>query len=100
MHRQVAFAWAECLGPAKGLRTLQQLDLLDRAVKHGVHAGKFDFAHALAQAAGDGHLAAWAHQQHALALQDQGSHLQLENKSCWIICSTERRAWECSCGPS
>ena len=69
---QVAFAWAENQGPAKGHRTLQRLGLLDRAVAHGVNSGRFEISSELAQMAGDSHLAAWAHHQHALALQEQG----------------------------
>ena len=70
---QVAFAWAESLGPARGARMLQQKGLLDRVVAYGVQAGHFKAAQALAQVAGAGHLAAWAYQQHALALQEQGA---------------------------
>ena len=70
---QVAFAWAEALGPAKGQRTLQRLGLLDRAVAHGVDSGRYEGARQLAQAASAGHLAAWSHHQHALALQAQGA---------------------------
>lgn len=70
----MALAWAEALGAVRGVRTLQRLDLLDRAITHGVHSGKFELAKELAHRAGAGHLAAWAHHQHALTLQQQGGH--------------------------
>lgn len=82
---QVAFAWADGLGAARGHRKLAQLDLLDRAVAHGVNSGRFESARELAEAAGQVHLAAWAHHQHALSLQEQGDQPYMS--ASWLACA-------------
>ncbi|KAK9806680.1 hypothetical protein WJX73_007433 [Symbiochloris irregularis] len=75
---EVAFAWMQTLGLARGGRELQERGLVGRVVAHAVRTQQYEAAGALAQVAGDGDMAAWAHHQHALALQQQDKHAAAE----------------------
>jgi intraflagellar transport protein 172 len=89
-HEQLAYAWAESLGPAEAGPALAALQLLEAAVAGALAAGSYTCALELALAADAEELAAHVRQVHAGQLQGQERFEEAEQQ--WLLGGQPRAA--------